>query len=199
MELECNADNLLRMLFTKEKYVEVCQNWFKYDKDRSHFLTRNEATNVLKDLMEKEVKDLGICFPAVPSPSNKEVDGEFLKQKISANMTLFSAFIDYCDVDGDGSISFFEFIIMTIRKELEQQGVKMSRSDVVKHTCSFMQSDHTNPKVLVEFFFRLIKTLFLRFFIQEKVMNDDIKVKIQEVDETLTVEEAFGKRSLKFL
>ena len=81
---------------------------------------------------------------------------------------LFSAFIDYCDVDGDGSISFFEFIIMTIRKELEQQGVKMSRSDVVKHTCSFMQSDHTNPKVLVEFFFRLIKTLFLLFLSKKK-------------------------------
>ena len=78
MELECNADNLLRMLFTKEKYVEVCQNWFKYDKDRSHFLTRNEATNVLKDLMEKEVKDLGICFPSVPNPTEKEVQGEFL-------------------------------------------------------------------------------------------------------------------------
>lgn len=63
------------MLFTKKKYVEVCQSWFKYDKDRNHFLTIGEAKCVLKDLMEKEIKDMGTCFPSVPNPTDEEVQG----------------------------------------------------------------------------------------------------------------------------
>lgn len=114
----------------------------------------------------------------------------------------FSVFIDYCDLDGDGSISFFEFIIMNIRKELEQQGVGMSRSVVVKYVCTFMQSEHANPKVMIE---NCISTGSINFdhkfeiyyriiiFNQVKVMNSDITVKIQEADPAVTADEAMSK------